>query len=313
MHRNAKTSGRVLALVPVSIALVLSLLILPRRVAPRDVPLPRVDAAALERTHAEDAARARAATERPLPIEVRALGAAIRALNTAEHTNAPDTPWDLLRADVDRTRKEALPFGVGPLLDLRAVQAERFLTELRAWEKGAEPSAELAATGGAFLERFAQAGWIDGRHVIPPDDALRVAYKVVWNTVVGLDGVAGFEPTLDEERVLYAFFLSHPHAPERTKASLGAARATAKTAEDCAALDEGEGLAEESWRAEKIRLLGRIDPEYPTDYALGVALYRAGRYEESARSFQAWIDKHPDGELTLRARNHLRAALVEPQ
>ncbi len=310
-RRPNPTGARWLALVPVGSALLLGLLVLPRRVPPRDVPLPRVDAAALERTHAEDSARVQRTNEHPLPPELRALGSAIRELNTAENANVADTPWEALRAAIDRTRKESLPFGIGPLLDLRAVQGERFLSELHAWAHGAPPSAELAATGGAFLVRFTQVGWVHDRTIVPSDDALRVAYKVVWNTIVGVDDVAGFEPTLDEQRTLYAFFLSHPRPAERAKASIAAARATAKTHEDCEALDAGEALAAESWRVEKIKLLGRIDPDYPTDYALGVAQYRAGRYDESARSFQAWIDRHPDGDLSLRARNHLLAANAE--
>lgn len=306
-----KNGGRWLAAIPVTVALMLGILLVPRAVPPRDVPLPIVDASALARTHAEDAARVRAAEAEALPREVRALGAAIRAFNTAEDANAPDTAWDVLRANIDRARKDALPFGVGPLLALRAVQGDRFVASLHEWEHGAPPSAELAATGGGFLQRFAAVGWVRDRRVELDDDALRVAHKLKWNVVSGFDGVSDFEPTLDETRALYAFYLGHPHPPEQTKRSIDAARMTAKSKEDCDALDSGEAMATEAWRAEKIKALGRVDAAYPTDFALGVAEYRAGRYEASARAFQGWIDAHPDGALTLRARNHLRAAMAE--
>ena len=308
---GGKNSGRWLAAVPVAVALTLGFLIVPRAVPPRDVPLPVVDAAALARTHESDAARVRAAEAEPLPREVRALGAAIRAFNTAEEANTPDAAWDVLRANIDRARREALPLGVGPLLSLRAVQGDRFVAALHEWEHGAPPSAELAATGGGFLQRFAAVGWVHDRRVELDDDALRVAFKLKWNVVAGVDGVSDFEPTLNESRALYAFYLGHPHPPEQTKRSIDAARVTAKSREDCDALDSGEAMASEGWRAEKIKALGRIDAAYPTEFALGVAEYRAGRYEASARAFDAWIDAHPDGPLTLRARNHLRAAMAE--
>ena len=36
----------------------------------------------------------------------------------------------------------------------------------------------------------------------------------------------------------------------------------------------------------------------------------SGRYDASAEAFRAWLDKHPDGPYSLRARNHLKAALA---
>ncbi|CAN5137100.1 hypothetical protein BH09MYX1_BH09MYX1_05140 [soil metagenome] len=310
-------NGRALAAIPVVVAVIFGWLLVPRAVPPRDMPMPLVDAAAIERTHESDRARVRSAHDAPLPPEVRALGASIRAFNSAESAARPDTPWDVLRANVDRTRKEALSFGVGPLLDLRAVQCDRFVTELASWESGAPLSAELVATGGRFLQRFSDVGGGKSpedpraRFVAPNEDERRVLCKLQWNTVSGFDGVSDFELTLDESRVLYTFYLGHPHPPEITRRTIDAARMTAKTAADCDALGAGEAMASEQWRVEKLKALGRIDATYPTDYAVGVAEYRAGRFEASARAFEAFIDKHPDGVLTLRARNHLRAALAE--
>ena len=116
-------------------------------------------------------------------------------------------------------------------------------------------------------------------------------------------------PTLDEERVLYTFFLRAPHAPEAVRARFDAARRGARDAAACRAIDEGERMAAEAWRATKIRALGAIDPAYPTPFALGVALQRAGEAPAASAAFRAWLDAHPDGPWTLRARNHLRAAL----
>lgn len=308
---NASDGGRALALVPVGVALLLAALMLPRAVAPVDFPLPEVDARALETVHARDDARAASALETPLPTSVRAFGEAIRAFNVAEARDLPDTPWEILRSDVDRTRREAIAAGVGPLLDLRAAQLKKFLDGLHEWAKTGEPSKEFEAVAGAFLRRTTAAGWVHERQIALSDSELRVMYKLKWNAVAHFDGLAGLEPSLDEVRELYTFYILHPHAPEGTRAAIDAARKNAHTAADCEALAAGEAMAGEGWRLEKIDRLGHVDPDYPLDFARGVALYRSANYEGSARAFEAWLQKHPDGPWTLRARNHLRAALAE--
>ena len=78
----------------------------------------------------------------------------------------------------------------------------------------------------------------------------------------------------------------------------------------CAAARANERRLVELWRADKIQRLATVDPSYPAEYALGVAYYRASRYEQSIDAFRRWIDEHPDGPYALRARNHLRAALA---
>ena len=66
----------------------------------------------------------------------------------------------------------------------------------------------------------------------------------------------------------------------------------------------------ELWRLEKVKLLAKIDPEYPGEYARGVAAYRAGKYAISEDAFKKWLKDHPNGPFTLRAQNHLRAAIA---
>jgi hypothetical protein len=309
--QKGSEGGRALALIPVGVALLFAGLMLPRAVPPRDLPLPEVNAPAVEAAQASDDARAAAAAETPLPTSVRAFGQAIRAFNVAEARDLPETGWDLLRSDVDRTRKEAMATGVGPLLDLRAAQMKKFLDGLHAWEKTGDVSPEFEAVAGAFLRRMTAAGWAHERTLDLSDAELRVMYKLKWNAVAHFEELPGFEPSLDEMRELYTFYLLHPHAPEGTRASIDAARKNARTAADCEALAAGEAMAGEGWRLEKIERLGRLDPSYPLDFARGVALYRSGNYEGSARAFESWLQKHPDGPWTLRARNHLRAALAE--
>jgi len=142
---------------------------------------------------------------------------------------------------------------------------------------------------------------------------LRVMFKLAFNAATQLEGLPDFEPTLDELRVLYTFYLQHPHAPDKARAQLDQHRKTAHTEKECKLIDASERLAAETWRLEKIEKLEKIDPAYPTAYARGVQLFRLDRYGDSARAFETWLDAHPDGPFTLRARNHLRAALRAKQ
>src|SRR5258708_10458518 len=90
--------------------------------------------------------------------------------------------------------------------------------------------------------------------------------------------------------------------------ALGGARRGARDAKACTAIAEAERMAIESWRLEHVKALVAIDPAYPADYALGVASYRHGDYGASVTAFRRWLHDHPEGPLTLRAQNYLRAA-----
>jgi hypothetical protein len=88
------------------------------------------------------------------------------------------------------------------------------------------------------------------------------------------------------------------------------ARAAARTKKACDALDDADAMAAEAWRLEKVRKIASIDPAYPAAYAIGVAQYRHKDYEASVQTLREWLEQHPDGPYTIRARNHLRAALA---
>jgi TolA-binding protein len=113
---------------------------------------------------------------------------------------------------------------------------------------------------------------------------------------------------LDEQRAVYAFYLSHPRPPKAMREALESARRGARDTNACTAIAEAERVATESWRLERITRLAAIDPSYPAEYARGVASYRRGDFGASARAFRAWLRDHPDGPLALRAQNYLRAA-----
>ena len=180
--------------------------------------------------------------------------------------------------------------------------------EIERFEATGEQSPELAALGGAFIRSMTSEGWWDG-HVLAPDErAIRSMFKQMWNAFLGLDARKGFELSLDEQRSLYAFYLSHAHPAKASRDALDAARRGARDEHSCTAIAEAERAATESWRLERINRLGAIDPAYPTEYARGVASYRRGDFGASVRAFRTWLRDHPEGPLALRAQNFLRAA-----
>jgi TolA-binding protein len=305
-------SGYLLGLVPLGAALVFGAILLPRATPAEDVPVPVADGRVLARVQNDDAALART----QLPDDVRALGSALRAFNTLESQQTTDayvTPetMNAARSAIDQALRPivALPTSDALLLALRAAQLELFVAEVKAYEATGKESAELIAIGGPFVHRMQDVGWGRGDHGLAMDESvLRTMFKMAWNALLHIDR-APFSVSLDEQRALYAFYLRHPHAPETTRKRIDEARAAARTAKSCAALVEAEAMAAEGWRLDKVRRIGALDPAYPTAYAVGVAHYRHKDYEAAVESFRDWIDAHPNGPWTLRARNYIRAAL----
>ncbi len=303
--------GRWLALVPVTIGLLLFALVMPRATEPRDIPMPALDGAALRKTMDADRARAARARDKRLPDDILVLGTAIRGLNRAQTHTGADAEMVVAQARiaVDDAKRALKKESLEDILTLRAVQLDEFLAEVAKFEATGKETPELVDLAGGFIPRMREATWIRGDRVLLEDAQRRAAYKLVWNAVAGVSG-PDFELSVDEERVLYTFYIAHPHVPEARAAAVEAELAQATDPAACAAAHANEHRLVELWRADKIQKLAALDPSYPTDYALGVAYYRAARYEASIDAFRRWIDQHPDGPYTLRARNHLRAALA---
>ncbi len=310
--RDAPKSGRWLAAVPVSVAMVMFAILMPRASPPSEVPLPDVDMRSLSRTISEDGARAARARETRLPGDILAVGSAVRAINQADARGASELEAHDVRSRLDDAVAKAFvrEGASDDMLALRALELEGFLAEARSFEKNGEESRELAELGGGFVRRMREATWIDGHRILASDVQLRAAYKLVWNALTGTDRLPSFHLSLDEERVLYALYLARPHAPDARRLELAAELGSAATRADCERARANHERAVELWRAEKIRKLGQIDPSYPTNYALGVAYFRAGRYDLAVEGFRSWLDAHPEGRWSLRARNHLRASVA---
>ncbi len=278
----------------------------PRSVPPSEVPVPAVEPAALAAALATDTARARDAAAKAakgeLDYDVRALGEAVRAFGRAEVAERGADKEEAHRRATMAARS-AIAHGPDAVLALRAFQARAFLREMRGFERTGEPTEELSELAGVFPRSVAAYRWYDpaARRLLPGDAALLALYKKRWNEVTGLKGEV-FALSLDEERALLGFLLEHPAvavAPLAASASPTAAKAHAVAA----------AVAADERRIEKIRDLARLDATYPAAFAEGVVLFRLGRFEGAAVAFERHLAAHPDGPWTLRARNHLKAAL----
>ncbi len=278
----------------------------PRSVAPHEVPAPSVQPAALAAVLAADEARARDAAKQAargeLDYDVRALGEAVRAFGRAEAAESGAGKEEAHRRATLAARS-AIQHGPEPVLALRAYQARAFLREMRAFERTGEASEELSELAGVFPRSAVAYRWYEPveRRLLPGDATLLALYKKRWNEVTGLKGEV-FALSLDEERALLAFLLEHPAvatAPLGPGAGPGTERAR----------EAARRSAEDERRIEKIRELAKIDATYPASFAEGVVQFRLGRFEAAAVAFERHLAAHPDGPWTLRARNHLKAAL----
>ncbi|WP_438014659.1 hypothetical protein WMF18_27660 [Sorangium sp. So ce315] len=310
-------------LVAVFIAGSAAILAVPRSVEPAELPLPLADARALAQARDADAARAREAELRGLDAEVRALGSAIRAFGVVD-ADADHTEAALLAA-----RKRVLD-AVGPalaqgdeaVLRLRAYQMSSFIREVRRFEATGEESDELRELGGNFLGLLRRSAWlgrggarprggVEARRVAMDGAVLGVLFKKRWGAISGIQR-GTFALSLDEERALFKFLLSHPVGAARGAQDLAAPPAGEPRPSSTAVAPRGgveARRAEERYRLKKIDELAALDPSYPRHLARGVALYRLGKFAQSAEAFRSHLDQHPDGAHTLRAQNYLRAAL----
>jgi hypothetical protein len=214
--------GWEIGVVAIAIALSGTLLAVPLAVPPRDVPVPLVDGKALSATLDRENAQAtsiarelerevRAGGASPL-YDLRAFGEEFRAYGVAEVSGetylAVRARQKLIEA---LTRARGL--GEDKLLAFRAFQQRLFLNELRNWENGGRDK-DLTELGGGFLDLAKKSGWLAGRSIVMDDRVRGVLFKRRWNQVTGTSSPA-FAISLDENRVFYAFLLTHPYVEGR--------------------------------------------------------------------------------------------------
>lgn len=311
-YDSGSRAARALALLPIAIAILLAILQMPRAVEPDFLPLPAVDVRALEATVAKDRARAERARREQLPYEVRELGGAIRDLFSAQANPADKSDTEIyeMRQKIETKLHAALAGGSENVLALRALQLDSFLREVATYEATGKSTPELEALAGAFVVHMKDAGWTRGTKIVLDEDERRVAYKLAWNAAANLEAHADFALALDELRVLYKLYLTRPHPSERERSILASMRVGATTAEQCRTVAARERAAIEAWRLDKVRRFAAIDPKYPGGYALGVEYYKVGDFRRAQEELRAYLNDHPNGPWSLRARNNLKAALV---
>jgi hypothetical protein len=282
----------------VFVALVITLLVVPRKAVPHGVPEPVVDRVALERQAARDDGLADRLLAEPLPHDVRALGSAIRAFGVADATG-DQRGLVGARSEMVAAASRSLAIGVEPLVILRAHHTRAFLEALEQWRQTGVETPDLVELGGGFLGLMRKHRWVD-ESVRPavvhaPRSALRAMFKKRWNEITGLADGEPTRLTLDEERALLRFLIRNPTLP----IGLEARRP----------LDDPRATFENEYILRKIGELRAIDPGYPADFASGIVLYRLRRYPESVRAFQRHLDARPDGPHGLRCQNFLRTAI----
>lgn len=293
------------------IAGIAAILGVPRAVPPSEVPAPTVRGAELDAVIAADEDRAHALLPlgpgRPpakvLDHDVRLLGQAICAFGrAASEESLPEL--EKTHAEVVRAAEVAIARSPEEVLALRAYQTHEVIRELRAFERTGEPTEKLKELSGWLIQSLELYQWYDrpSRRLLPDEAALRAMYKKRWNELTNLTGTA-FALSLDEERALLRFLIAHP-AVERSARSVAITSPQARTARELA-----DAVALQKARLKKVRELAKIDPSYPAAFAEGVVLFQLGQFEEAASAFERHLAAHPDGPFTLRARNHLKAAL----
>jgi hypothetical protein len=308
---KVRGSGNSLALVPVVVAALLWVVAVPRAVEPEGIPRPSIRADLLQDIVWRDNQWASEALRNELPYPVREVGTNLRAFHTLQQNpNAIASDLANAREKVTLSFASALVgSGAEPLLRLRALQLRKFVDEVRRFEQTGTDGAELQAVGGNFVARMRQVGWLKGTHLRLTDDEMRVVFKAVWNADVGATEASGFALALDEQRTLFSLRFRIPHPSENADGVLEGVRLAARDPEDCQRYAGRWRTETSKWLEGQIRKFAVIDPTYPADYALGIALYGQGDYLRAALSFRQWLEQHPSGSYTYRARNFLKASL----
>jgi hypothetical protein len=277
--------GYQLAVVSVGIALCFALLAVPRPVAPTAPLLPEIDRREQARSRALEQRLAERAYGRALPYDVRAVGEQLRRYGTAvNHGAAGAEEIAELRRQV---RSARAAHGDEPLLELRAVQTQLFLSALRRWEGTGRTSTDLEELSGDFLDKVTQSGWIDARgRLVATEDERVVLFRMRFGELAGIRSEHPFSPSLNEWRTYYRFLIKYPELRRDAAARELDAR-----------------------RLEYVTALAKRDPDYPVALARGVLELRRGAYHSAVEALREHLARHPAGPWRLRAQNYLAAAL----
>jgi len=229
-----------------------------------------------------------------LSPSVRALGSAVRSMGRAEASRESGMAI-AARRELESAVAALVNEPPEGILALRALQTATFIRAVRDLETTGVASRDVSELGGGLVSAFRDAGWTldeGGRtRLAMNDDELGAAYRKRWNQLVSLRKEVG-GTTLTEEKLLFAFAVRHMRG--------AATSAVAGT----------ERVIGSRTMLKRIDEYARLDPEYPADFARGIAHFGALGYANAQVAFDRHLTAHPDGPLTLRARNFARAALI---
>lgn len=282
--------GWQVAALAVFIPLVVALIVVPRPVAPTELPEPRFDGRAIARAEERDDDLAKAAEREGLDADVRALGSAMRAFGRAD-AEVSHEDKTALHQRVVTAAFGAMSQGELAVTKLRAFELREFLRAVRAWEATGEETTDLVELGGGFLRAMRRGERLRGRELEMDEHALRASFKLRWNEITGVVGPS-LEVSLDERRALYRFLLAHPPLPH-----------------DADAPPQAIQSFEDNFRLKKLDEIAKIDPSYPVDLARGVLHFRLTKYALALQDFRRYLEANPDGPYTLRAQNYMSATL----
>ncbi len=265
----------------VLLAWAVALVVVPRHVEPSEVPLPRVEPRELDVLRKSWGVSGARLDREDVPPAVRALGGRVRAYGRAEyegHTKRVESA----RTSVAEVSRAAFYEGPEDVAALESRYAEAFVSAAAAWIDRGVVTDDLVELGGDAPAAFVEKGWKPAAGHAPEDFdvVLRALFRKRFVALVG-DHPLLAAPAA-ESLVLLRFLMSQDEDSPRGQASL------------YGHIAEVEGL----------------DPSYPAAYARGVVLYKLGRYEAAAASFDAFL-QGGSSPYRLRAVNHLRAAVEE--
>lgn len=127
---------------------------------------------------------------------------------------------------------------------------------------------------------LATSSWLDDeRRISLSEEELRLLFRVRWGLLTRTHRVHPFGPDLNAFRRYYAVLLAHPEGPDDV-------------------VDRARR------RLSYVEALAKVDPSYPASFARGTLLYELGEVTASARAFEAFLNRTPDGPFVTLARNH---------
>jgi hypothetical protein len=278
--------GWPLGVLTIAIAVTAVMILVPRPVVSKELPLPQVDRAEQRHETELDRARAERARREPLTYEVRDVGETLRRIGAAEHAGDSARVEELRRALRQKARSVLQRLGSEPLLRLRALQSVFFVEATKRWERSGSVDRELVELGGNFAAYAAAAGWkrADGALSLTDDDR-GLSFRVRWAELAGLMKTPPFRPTLNERRAHYRVLLQR-----------------AATGGETARITERQLTI--------VALLGKLDPEYPVLLGRGLLLLRLGRNQEAERALRQHLASPLGNVWRLRARSALAAAVL---